>query len=233
LTALIFILCILFIPVKHKVLWVSRVTANIKNQRRQKMKKVLLVVSGMALFVAYASFAFGAEQAATTTMKKHAGESGTITVMTATATATVQAVDTDKRTVTLKMPDGKEKMFKLGKDVKNFDKIKVGDKVKATYVEELAVYLSKAGPPPGAEGVSEVMLAPKGSMPGAVTADTIEMTAKVKSINSKKRTVTLIGPEGNTKTLKVPKTVNLKQVKKGDDVTVRYTEALALKVEKP
>ena len=196
------------------------------------MKKMLSVVTGVALLVACSSFAYGAEQAATT-MKKQTGEPGAVAVMAVTATATVQSVDSAKRTVTLKMPNGKVKTLKAGKEMKNFDQIKAGDKVKMTYVEELAVALSKAGAPPSAEETTEVMLAPKGAKPGMIAADTIEMTAKVTAVDSKKRTVTLMGPEGKTKTLKVPKTVNLKQVKKGDDVTVRYTEALAIMVEKP
>jgi len=59
------------------------------------------------------------------------------------------------------------------------------------------------------------------------------LTAKVTAVDPKKGTVTLMGPEGKSKTMKVSKKVNLKQLKKGDDVTVRYTEALAILVEKP
>jgi hypothetical protein len=196
------------------------------------MKKMLSVVVGACLLVACASFAFAAEQMATMA-KKQAGEPGAIAVMVATATATVQSVDTAKRTVELKMPDGKVKTFKLGKEVRNFDQIKVGDQVKTTYVDELTVFLRKADVPPSSEEVTNVMLAPKGAKPGVIAADTTQMSAKIMAVDAKKRTVTLMGPEGNSKTLKVAKTVNLKGVKKGDDVVVRYTEALAILVEKP
>ncbi|MGO9689996.1 MAG: hypothetical protein ACLP2X_15830 [Syntrophobacteraceae bacterium] len=48
-----------------------------------------------------------------------------------------------------------------------------------------------------------------------------------------KRTVTLKGPEGKIRTYKVGKEVKkFKQVKKGDQVVLRVTEALALEVEK-
>ena len=48
-----------------------------------------------------------------------------------------------------------------------------------------------------------------------------------------KRTVTLKGPEGKIQTYKVGEEVkNFKQVKKGDQVVLRVTEALALEVEK-
>ena len=195
------------------------------------MKKMISVVTGAALFVACASLSLGVEQAVAA--KKQAGEPGVIEIKTASATATVQAVDGAKRTVTLKMPDGKVKTLKAGEEVKNFDQIKAGDKVKMTYMEELAVYLSKAGAPPSAEVVSTVQLAPKGAKPGMIAADTVELTAKVTAVNARKHTVTLMGPEGKSKTMKVAKHVNLKEVKKGDDVTVRYTEALAILVEKP
>lgn len=196
------------------------------------MKKMLSVVVGACLLVACASFAFGAEQMATMA-KKQAGEPGAIAVMAATATATVQAVDSAKRTVTLKMPDGTVKTFKLGKEVRNFDQIKVGDQVKTTYVDELTVFLRKADVPPSAEEVTNVMLAPKGAKPGVIVANTTQMSAKITAVDARKRTVTLMGPEGKSKTLMVAKTVNLKGVKKGDDVVVRYTEALAILVEKP
>jgi hypothetical protein len=48
-----------------------------------------------------------------------------------------------------------------------------------------------------------------------------------------KRTVTLKGPEGKIRTYRVGKEVKkFKHVKKGDQVVLRVTEALALEVEK-
>ncbi len=42
------------------------------------------------------------------------------------------------------------------------------------------------------------------------------------------------GPEGNTRTIKVdPGVKRFKEVKKGDEVVVRLTEALAISVQKP
>jgi len=46
--------------------------------------------------------------------------------------------------------------------------------------------------------------------------------------------VTVKGPKGNVNTVKVGDHVkNLDQVKVGDQVVVRYTEAVAISVEKP
>jgi Cu/Ag efflux protein CusF len=56
----------------------------------------------------------------------------------------------------------------------------------------------------------------------------VETTATVKAIDQKQRLVTLESEEGETSTIEVDEAVkNLKQVKKGDQVSVKYYEALA------
>jgi hypothetical protein len=197
------------------------------------MKKLLCVGVAVALFLASAPFTFAAPQDANTG-KKQAGKPGAVVVAAVTATATVDAIDAAKRKVTLKWPDGKTKTIKVGKEVVNFDQIAVGDRVNTTFVEELAVFVKKADAPASAEETETVALAPKGAKPGVIVADTQVITAKIEAINRKNRTVTLRGPEGQTKPLKVGNNVkNFKAVKKGDEVVVRFTEALAIMVEKP
>jgi len=155
-------------------------------------------------------------------------------VAAAEMTATVDAIDAANRTVTLKGPEGQTRTLKAGPEVRNFDQIKVGDLVKATFLEELAVFVKKSDAPPSAEETTTVTLAPKGAKPGVVVTDTKVVTAKIESVNKKKRTVTLKGPDGKKKTLKVGKNVaNFHEVKKGDEVYIRFTEALAILVEKP
>ena len=78
-----------------------------------------------------------------------------------------------------------------------------------------------------------VALAPKGAKPGAVMAETTEVTAKVLSVDNKTNQVTLEGVLGNQHTFTVAKNVDLSGVKVGDSVVVRYTQALAILVEKP
>jgi hypothetical protein len=54
----------------------------------------------------------------------------------------------------------------------------------------------------------------------------------VEDIDYKKRTVTLRGPQQKTATLKVDKSVKrLNEVKKGDEIVVRHTEAVAIDVK--
>ena len=67
----------------------------------------------------------------------------------------------------------------------------------------------------------------------AAAAATTTMTAKVTAIDPAKRTVTLQGPKGKTRTIEVGDQVrNFDQIKVGDTVHVKYTQALALELKK-
>lgn len=193
------------------------------------MKKACVLVWSVALLLSFNSFA-AAKKAAT---KAESDKPGAVVVDVVKMTATVKALDAQKKTVTLEGKDGKT-LTVNAKNARNFDQIKVGDKVRAKYVEELAVFVRKADAPPDAKVEQTVVLEPKGEMPGGLMAETTEIQANVEDINTKKRTVTIKGPAGGTRTLKVGKDVkNFKEVKKGDQVVLRHTEALALDVSRP
>ena len=70
--------------------------------------------------------------------------------------------------------------------------------------------------------------------PGKVAgAATTEITAKVIAVNPAQRTVTLLGASGNTRTIEVGDQVrNFDQIKVGDTVHAKYTQALALELKK-
>ncbi len=170
---------------------------------------------------------------ATTTAAYQEGVPGGVVVDTVKTTATVTGIDPANRKVTLVSPDGKKTTYKAGPEVINFDQIRVGDQLKVTVAEELVVYLAEQGAPPSASAASLVALAPKGAKPGAFMANTVEVTAKVKSINLQGHKATLEFPDGTTKTIAVRKDVDLTQRKVGEAVVIRTTEALAISVEKP
>ena len=162
---------------------------------------------------------------------KPSGKPGAVVAQGASITATVEAIDYDKRTVDLKGPKGKVVTLKVGPEAKNFNQVKVGDRVTAKYFESTAIAVRKASEPPFAEETKAVQRAAPGGKPGGVAVETIEMTAKVEDIDYKARTVTLRGPQ-KTVTLKVDKDVKrFNEVKKGDEIVVRRTEALAVDVK--
>jgi len=80
--------------------------------------------------------------------------------------------------------------------------------------------------------------ATKGAAPAAqpkvVKERAAVMTATVQAIDLNTRIVTLKGPKGEVRDIKVgEEAVNLPQVKVGDLVTVKYYESLAIEVMKP
>jgi hypothetical protein len=147
--------------------------------------------------------------------------------------ATVQDVDPEKKTVTLKGQDGNIVHLTLP-NARNLSQLKKGDVVTADFYQSTAVALAKPGETPTGRQEEEFLAVPeKGQMPGGTAVRTIKETATIEKINAKKREVTLRGAEGNTVKLKVdPRVTNLDQFKKGDQIAVTYTEAVAISVAK-
>jgi hypothetical protein len=153
-------------------------------------------------------------------------------VSTATISAQVVGIDRATRTVTLKGAKGNVVDIVAGDEVRNFDQIKLGDFVVARYTESLTLELRKtkvkAGEPTVREGAAR---AQPGERPAVAGAREITAIADVIGVDSKKSTITLKGPRGNVVTLDVRNPDQFKVVKKGDQVEVTYTEALAVSVE--
>src|SRR5215467_1582720 len=187
----------------------------------------------MAIIPAFVLAVSGYAQESSPKSKAKSGAEGAIEGGAITATSKVTKVDASKRTVTLTNEAGETNTYKLGKKVRNFDQIKVGDQVKATLLESVAVVVRKSSAPPDAAEGRLVAVAPKGAMPGVIMAKAREITAKIVSVDTQARTVTVEGPMGGKPTIKVGPRGNLNELRAGDDVTLRVTDALAISVEKP
>ena len=69
-------------------------------------------------------------------------------------------------------------------------------------------------------------------VPGGVTVNSVEVTAKVTAIDTKNRKVTLLLPEGDKETVKVPpEAVNFDQISVGDLVKATLTEEVVVYLE--
>ncbi len=192
--------------------------------------RMRLMVAASVLAVAISSAALAQPKA----QPAPGGKPGVVMVEVAELKAKVDAVDPVKRLVTVTGPRGNTVMLKVGPEVKNLDQVKAGDQIVARYYDSVALFVRKSSEPPAAGEVAAVQVAPKGAKPGAVAVDTVEVTATVEAIDYQKRTVTLKGPEGKTRTIKVdPGVKRFNEVKKGDELVLRYTEALAISVQKP
>jgi Cu/Ag efflux protein CusF len=145
--------------------------------------------------------------------------------------ATVEAIDMAQRQVTLKGPEGKVSTLTLGPEVRNLEQVKVGDRVKASYLEALSLTLKKGGKElPSASSAADGARAPAGGRPGGVAAQQVKVTADVIAVDDKTHMVTLRGPK-QTVDLYVADPEQLKLIKVGDQVDAVYTQAVAVSVE--
>jgi len=160
------------------------------------------------------------------------GVPGGVAVETHRITADVTGINAASRAVTLMTPDGKKTTVKCGPEVINFDQIRVGDHLKVTATEEVAVYMATDAAPSSDGGAAVVALAPKGAKPGGIIASTVQVTATVTAIDLKRHKATLQFADGTTHTVAVRKDVDLNQRKVGEQVVIRTTEALAISVDR-
>jgi len=128
----------------------------------------------------------------------------------------VISIDAKTRTVIVEGELGRQVSIVAPEDAPNFDKIKVGDPVVATYYESVAV---------------AVATAPPGGTPGAAVAEQIQLRAVVKAVDLETRSVTLDVPEGGERTLKAGEAIDLEKVKVGEQVSVTLTRALAISID--
>jgi hypothetical protein len=150
-----------------------------------------------------------------------------------TATATVEAVDLEKRIVTLRRADGGIFDLIVGPEVRNLPQVKVGDEVVVKYHQSILVQVTKPGAAEGSQVKETVVRAKPGEKPAGMVAKQVTVTATVEKIDKKKMIATLKGPEGKVADVKVRDPKNLENVNVGDQVVITYTEGVAVSVEKP
>ena len=146
-------------------------------------------------------------------------------------TATITAIDKATRDVTLKGPEGNLLTVTAGPEVKNFDKLKVGDKVDLQYLEALTLELKKGGGMVvGRTEVAGATGAKAGATPGAAAGRQVTIVADVVATDPAKQVITLKGPQ-RTVDLRIPDAEQFKRIAKGDQVEAKYTQAVALTVD--
>ncbi len=200
------------------------------------MKKLITVVAVSLFALSLAAVSIAEEAKPAADAKKAAVEGKKPSVKKERAThvvATVEAVDQEKRIITVKGPEGNIFDITAGDQVKNLAQVKVGDTMEVTYYESVAVKVFKAGEMPQGNSatVAAERLAKPGDKPSGIVGAQATITAVVESISPKKTTVTLKMSDGKYKVVKIQDKKNLDNVKVGDEVQITVTEALAVAVK--
>ena len=151
---------------------------------------------------------------------------------TVTGTAVVQAIDQNTREVTLKGENGNVVTFVAGDQVRNLSQVRVGDTVRTTYTESLALEVRRVdGGSPDLSATTAVERAAPGEKPAGTVARTVVVSAAIVAIDRTNNTVTLSGPSGNTRVFPVRNPKNLENVQVGDLVYATYTQSLGLSID--
>ena len=148
-------------------------------------------------------------------------------------TGKVVAIDKTDRSVAIQGPEGNVLVLEVGSGVKNFNQMKVGDQVKLEYYEAVAIYVGAQGKLPEADVATVTATAPKGQKPAGGRIEVVDVSASIQASDKNTRALTLKGPLGNLTSVKIDKSVAaFDQLKVGDSIHVRYTEAVAISVSK-
>ena len=171
------------------------------------MSKIFSFLVAALLVISFSAQAFAQAEEV---VEIQEGPKGIKLVDAVVITATVQAINVNERLVIL------------------------GDEVRIEFFESVALFLGSPADKP-VESETQVMhTAAKGDKPGMVAVDVLEVIATVVAIDKENMKVKLKGPDGNVVTVKVdPAMGNLENIKVGDNIHARYTEALAISVQTP
>lgn len=150
-------------------------------------------------------------------------------------TATVESIDQASRLVTLRGEDGIATTVLVSEDVRNLPQVKEGDQVVVSYYEAIAAEVKKPGE--GVQGVEadvSTVRADPGEMPAGGAGVLLRTTVTIDSVDKQMNTVTFMNAAGQLRTLAVQSSEGrefIKGLKKGDQVEVAYTEAVAVEVK--
>jgi hypothetical protein len=150
--------------------------------------------------------------------------------------AAVDRVDARTRTIVVRGPDNKPQTLQLGPEVRNFDQIRRGDRVRLHYEEAVAVRMAPRGSQMEPETVVGAARAEPGARPAAGAAAATRAQVRITAVDAANNTVSFVGPSRVERTVAVraPELREfLKTLKVGDRVDVAIAEAVAVRVERP
>lgn len=149
-----------------------------------------------------------------------------------TETLKIIAINKPHRIVTLVGANGDTVDVECGPEIRNFNKLAVGDEVKATYTESYTIHVQKGGE---VEETTEISggRAPVGGTPGMSLHETHVMKAKIEAIDKTKGTVTISTLAGNRFTVTPQNKGQLNNVAVGDLIVVTAKVGHAVSVSKP
>ncbi|HEX5030129.1 MAG TPA: hypothetical protein VFX78_01565 [Candidatus Eisenbacteria bacterium] len=150
------------------------------------------------------------------------------------ASFSVEAVDVDKRLITLKGPEGNTGVFEVGDQVQRLNEIKAGDTIHADYTVGAVAELREPTPEEKSAPLTEVTGAARGTAeepPAAGIGRAVRAVASIESLDPATQSATVKGPEGGIVSVHVEDPTVFNSLKVGQPIVVTFAEKLVLSVQ--
>jgi hypothetical protein len=197
------------------------------NFRARRASMTLAITAAIALAAPCAALA----QA--TTQNTMSTPTSLKNIRTTVEIVNIVSIDKATRHLVVRRTSGETASMKVPPSVQNFDQLKVGDNITATYQVETEFAMSPPNRPMPQD--TDTLLAARarsGELPAGVVANRIVVTGAVLGIDTKANTVRVVNPQGGeVHTLDVTSPEGRKflgQLKVGDKVTAYVTESLLI-----
>ncbi len=151
---------------------------------------------------------------------------------TGAVVAHVRAIDYGGRELTLHAEDGRVQKFHVAPEVRNLERINVGDRVNLRFREGLVLRYQPAGQEDATpEARNEVTPRGKGDVLAGTEVIRTRGTVTVTAVDPAARTTTLRGSDGKVWVVKAGPGLGMEKVKVGDRFIATYSAALAVSVD--
>jgi len=150
-----------------------------------------------------------------------------------TVEARVESVDLSSRKLVIRSLAGERTVYSLGEDVKNLDRVRIGDRVVLFYSIGIAAEIKPAGEPMSQRSETTTSNGKSYLLPQGTVRRTVTMTVEFESLDPEGRTITFKRPNGTSRTVKLGDDRELdfaKQLKTGERFSVTYVESTAFKI---
>jgi len=154
---------------------------------------------------------------------------------TSEAVYSVRSINRRTRQIALNTPEDRVITITAGPAVRNFSRIKVGDRVRVRFADAVAFSMAPRGETPGTpDATLAAARGPAGQRPSGALGAGITETVRIVRVDPATGRTTFVRPDGTTRSVtpRRPETVAFaKALRPGDEVNVTFAEGVAVQVE--
>jgi hypothetical protein len=151
----------------------------------------------------------------------------TLPTQTVTVSGTIETIDDSRHTVNIRKPDGKIETINVPVNVKQFDQLKVGDKVSATYNNTVTARLKPPSEAPVDNMAGSTSMG-QNAESGGTAAMLRTMTVTVTDVDKNAQSISVVGPNDWRYSRRVADPTLLDKIKPGDKIDITWDTNVTL-----